>query len=181
MKKWLRMAALVLCGLVLGVNVYMANANRLVGNQMPMPFGVGAAVVLSGSMEPALSVDDLILVREADTYAVGDVVVFQTGGVLVVHRIIAIEGDTVTTQGDANPSPDEPMSTALIMGRVVGHIPAIGALVNGIKTPIGTLCVIAAAILLVEMPRLSEKKKEDQQREEIINEIRRLKEEIRTE
>ena len=181
MKGWLRLAALTVCGLVLGVNVYLANANRLVGNQLPMPFGVGAAVVLSGSMEPTLSVDDLIIVRETDTYAVGDVVVFQTGGVLVVHRIIALEGDTVTTQGDANPSADEPMPLANVLGRVVGHIPALGALVNGIKTPVGTLCVIAAAIALVELPRRREKKKDDQQREEILEEIRRLKQEVQSE
>ena len=180
MRGWLRLAALTVCGLVLGVNVYLANANRLVGNPLPMPFGVGAAVVLSGSMEPALSVDDLILVREAEEYAVGDVVVFQTGGVLVVHRIIAIEGDTVTTQGDANPSADEPMPLSNVLGRVEGHIPAVGALVNGIKTPIGTLCVIAAAIALVEIPRRREKKKDEQTREEILKEIHRLKDEIQS-
>ena len=43
-----RRVVLVLLGIVLGVNVYLANAQRLVGNQLPMPFGYGAAMVLSG-------------------------------------------------------------------------------------------------------------------------------------
>ena len=47
----LRILVLIICGIVLGVNVYLANANSLVGNKLPMPFGYGSAVVLSGSME----------------------------------------------------------------------------------------------------------------------------------
>lgn len=174
---WLRLSALALCGVLLGINVYNANANRLVGNQLPMPFGVGAAVVLSGSMEPALSVDDLIIVRQADDYATGDVVVFQAGGTLVVHRIIARDGDTVTTQGDANPVADEPIPIASIRGKVVASIPAVGVVVNGIKTPLGTLCVIGAAIALMEIPRRREKRRDDDQRREILEEIIRLRQE----
>ena len=45
----------------MGINVYLWNASSLAGNAMPMPFGFGMAVVLSGSMEPVLSVNDLLL------------------------------------------------------------------------------------------------------------------------
>ena len=62
-KDILRVLLLAVCGLVLGLNIYSANAKSLVGNHLPMPFGYGAAVVLSGSMEPTLSVGDLILVN----------------------------------------------------------------------------------------------------------------------
>ena len=62
-KDVLRWLLIVVCGLILGVNVYLANANSLVGNQLPMPFGYGAAVVLSGSMEPEFSEGDLIIVK----------------------------------------------------------------------------------------------------------------------
>ena len=51
---------------VFGINVYALNAARLAGNQVPMPFGVGASVVLSGSMEPTLSVGDLLLLKQED-------------------------------------------------------------------------------------------------------------------
>ena len=54
-KNLIRIIVLVVCGTVLGVNVYLANANSLIGNKLPMPFGCGAAVVLSGSMEPEMS------------------------------------------------------------------------------------------------------------------------------
>ena len=58
LKSTFRLLLLILCGLILGVNVYLANANSLVGNQLPTPFGYGAAVVLSGSMEPEFSKGD---------------------------------------------------------------------------------------------------------------------------
>ena len=56
-----RYVLLVTLAALVGINVYALNASRLAGNQVPMPFGVGASVVLSGSMEPELSVGDLLL------------------------------------------------------------------------------------------------------------------------
>ena len=87
----LRLLLLILCGLVLGVNVYLLNANSLVGNQLPMPFGYGAAVVLSGSMEPVFSAGDLIVVKDTDNFELKDIVVFQDGNSLVIHRIVEME------------------------------------------------------------------------------------------
>ena len=68
MKKLLRssVARYIILGLlavVIGLNVFSLNATRLAGDAVPMPFGFGGSVVLSGSMEPALSVGDLLIVR----------------------------------------------------------------------------------------------------------------------
>ena len=173
----LRTLLLILCGGILGVNVYLINANNLVGDQLPMPFGYGAAVVLSGSMEPTLSVDDLILVKEQESYSLGDVVVFQDVGSLVVHRIAHMEDDTIITQGDANNVSDAPIPFSAVKGRVILSIPYAGIIVNFIKTPVGTLCIIAAAIALVEIPRRREKRKDDEERQKILEEIKKLREE----
>lgn len=174
-KNIIRLTLLVLCGAALGINIYLANAGRLVGNQLPMPFGYGAAVVLSGSMEPELSKGDLIVVGEQEAYQMDDIVVFQDGNSLIVHRIIDITDDAITTRGDANNTADNPIHLSDIKGKVLFWIPFIGTLINFIKTPIGTLCLIALAILLVELPRKNEKKKDDEARQKIIDEINRLK------
>lgn len=42
----LRRILLIIIGLILGVNVYLANAKGIVGNKLPMPFGYGMANVL---------------------------------------------------------------------------------------------------------------------------------------
>ena len=143
-----------------------------------MPFGYGAAVVLSGSMEPEMSKGDLIIVSKSDSYVLNNVVVFQDGNTLVVHRIIAIDGDTITTQGDANTVADNPIDKTVIKGEVIACIPWIGEIVNLIKTPIGTIGIIALAILLIEIPRRNEKKNDDEERQKIVEEIERLKKQL---
>jgi len=179
--KWktiLRRVLLVLCGTALGVNVYMANAKSLMGNQLPMPFGYGAAIVLTGSMEPTFSANTLIFVEECDSVAVDDIVVYQDGGSLVVHKVIAVDGDTITTKGDANNVADDPISHADVKGRVLFWIPGIGSVIALIKSPVGTVCLIAAAIALVEIPHLRKKEQDDEERQKLIDEIRRLKDEL---
>ena len=164
-------------GLLLGINIYSWNARSLTGNVMPMPFGLGGAVVLSGSMEPTMSVDDLIIVQAKRTYQENDVVVYQNGKMLVVHRIVEIDGDTVTTRGDANNSDDTPIECSQIKGKVIGVFPKVGKAVRLLKTPPATVTLIVAAVLTVELPYQKEKRKKEEDLERIKEEIRRLKEE----
>ena len=176
LKMILRIVALSLVGIFLGFNIYMWNAQSLTGNAMPMPFGFGAAIVLSGSMEPTLSVDDLIFVKEQESYAVDDVVVFQNGGILVVHRIIEMKEDgLVITQGDANNAPDEEMEISRIKGVVIGHIPNAGGIVRLIKSPIVSIGLLAVAVFLLERSYRKEKEKGENEMDAIKAEIRRLK------
>jgi len=174
-KTIIRTVLLVFVALIVGINVYAFNASRVAGDAIPMPFGVGLTVVLSGSMEPELSVGDLLVVVRQDSYAIDEVVVFQEGRIGVVHRIIEMDGTTVTTQGDANNAPDEPMDISRVKGKVVLAIPLIGHVVNMIKTPVATVVILAAAIFLLERSFHKEKEKDADQLEEIKREIERLK------
>ena len=166
---------------VIGLGVFSLNSSRLTGDQMPMPFGVGASVVLSGSMEPELSVGDLLIVTRADSYRVGDVVVYQSGRMAVVHRIISMDGTSVVTQGDANNVPDEPMDVSVIKGKVLWAIPLIGYLVWALKTPAGICMTVAAAVVLMEVSYRSEKKQTESEKEKLKAEIRQLMSELREE
>jgi len=173
-----RRALLVIAGLVLGLNLYQWNAAGLAGNALPMPFGTGAAVVLSGSMEPALAVDDLIFVRAQKQYAVGDIVVYQSGTELIVHRIIAQDEKQITTQGDANNAADAPVDIRAVKGAVVLRIPRLGALVKLLKLPAVALLLLISACILVERSFRTEKRQQAEQLDEIKAEIRRLKAEL---
>lgn len=156
-------------------NIYLLNEQTLQGNALPMPFGVGAAVVLSGSMEPALSVDDLILVKAQDAYSPGDVVVYQSGSSLVVHRIVRIGDGLVTTQGDANNTPDAPVEMSLLKGKVVSHLKNVGGTVRVLKSPVVAFGLMGLAIWLLEQSFRNEKKQEADDIAKIEEEIRRLK------
>ena len=127
----------MLIGLVFGFALWRWNAESMTGNAMPMPFGFGVGVVRSGSMEPELSVDDLIFVVECDEYQIGDAVVYQRRTTLVVHKIVAIEDGTAVTQGTANNAADEPIDISSIKGKVVFHIDGAGVAVARSRSPWG--------------------------------------------
>lgn len=177
-KSIVRHILLIILGLVLGLNLYLANARGVVGNQMPMPFGTGAAVVMSGSMEPTLSKGDLIFVRKAETFHTGDIVVYQSDSMLVVHRIVSLYGSTVVTQGDANNTADEPIDLSQVKGVVQFHIPFVGTILELVKTPAGTLLILLLAFALVELSFRRQKEQDDQDMEQVKAEIRRLKDEL---
>lgn len=174
-KTALRLGLMTLAGLVVGINIYLWNAQSLMGNALPMPFGYGAAVVLTGSMEPTIHQDDLIFVKAEEAYAEDQIVVYQSGNMVVVHRLLSIDGETAVTQGDANNIPDDPIPLTSIKGRVIGRIPRCGPIVRAVKSPVGTFVLVALALLLPEIGFRREKQKDEDELEKIKDEIRRLK------
>lgn len=42
----------------------------------------------TGSMEPTLSVDDLLVIHQESDYTPGDIITFRSGSGLVTHRIV---------------------------------------------------------------------------------------------
>ena len=176
-KKICRIVLIVFVSLVVGFNLYTWNAQSLMGNALPMPFGYGAAVVLTGSMEPTIGTSDLIIVAERPVYAVDDIVVYQSGKMLVVHRILEIADGIVTTKGDANNAPDAPVELSAVKGKVVTVIPGVGAVAKILKTPAATAVLVIGAVVLMEASFRKEKKKGDDELERIKEEIRKLKDE----
>ena len=172
-----RVAIIVFVSLVLGLNVYNWNAKSLMGNALPMPMGYGAAVTLTGSMEPTIGEDDLIIVKAQDSYELQDIVVYQSGSIVVVHRVIAMDGDTIITQGDANQAADEAINVADIKGKVIAIVPLLGSMARVLKTPTATIALLIGAVLLLEMSFRKEKQKSSDELELIKEEIRKLKEE----
>ena len=170
-----RILLFVLISLIIGLSVYRWNAERLAGNAMPMPCGFGMSVVLSGSMEPELSVNDLVIIAKSDSYETGDTVVYQSQGDLIIHKIIETDGVTAVTQGTANNIPDEPIPVEAIKGKLVLKLPKIGLAVRGIRTPIGVVIILAAVFLLLGRSYRQEKARDDAELEAIKAEIRRLR------
>lgn len=78
------------------------------------------------SMEPTLVTGDLLVMRQRDTYNVGQVVAFRSdmGGAVVVHRIVAVDGDRYRLKGDNNTFLDRYTPTAAeILGAEVLMVP----------------------------------------------------------
>lgn len=125
------------------------------------PFIYKTALILSGSMEPTLSVDDLVIVKRVDKINEGDIIAFYNeSGNKVMHRVIEIEGDTVITQGDANNVADTPISKDKVCGIYVGKIKYAGKIVKFIKTPLGISICFALTLLILIFPEKYEEKHE---------------------
>lgn len=170
----LRIVIIALAGAFLGIQLYSWNARSLGGNKMPMPLGFATSVVLSGSMEPELQVNDMIIVIARDSYEVGDVVVYQSYGTLIVHRIISIDGESVVTQGDANQTADPAIKLSDIKGEVVASLPYVGLILTFIRSPLGIILILGAAFFLMERSFRKEKQESMDELEQIKEEIRRL-------
>lgn len=73
--------------------------------------------VISGSMQPALQIGDVIIIKKANNYAEKDIITYDNGLTTITHRIKFINGDEIITEGDANDAPDKPITKDRILGK----------------------------------------------------------------
>lgn len=181
----LRIVLTVIASIILGINVYMLNAKRLAGNQLPMPFGYGAAIVMSGSMSPALEVGDLVIVKEVseegtvrqEDLSSGDVIVYEDGDSYVLHRIIEKnEPDKIfITKGDYNNSVDAPVSFRQVKGVLFQSIPGAGDVLLMMRNPLFIVFLIVLVVLWTELSIAADKKKAKAAADALRKEIEELK------
>ena len=120
-------------------------------------------VVSSGSMIPALTIGDIIIVNgdiDFDELNIGDIIVFdepKSGSKVIVHRVKEIhEASTrqIVTKGDNNLASDDWLVTSEdFLGGVIFAIPRIGYLTTALAPPMNYLLivVVVATIFLLEI------------------------------
>ena len=145
--------------LVLLANLYTLAAQKIFHNDSPAILGYRTAVVLTGSMEPAIRADDLVIVHRQETYSAGDVIMFRSGANTVTHRITEVTPEGYRTKGDANNTADQgkAITQAQIVGKVVAVVPGAGAALRFLRSPLGMLLLLAVGLGLYFLPRLIRK------------------------
>lgn len=143
-------------GKVVSTIVLLISLMALTGVAVAGLSGIRVRVEQSGSMEPALSTGDLVLVRSTAIEQIrpGEVIgVRSPTGRVIVHRVERLDGAPagvrVATKGDANPTGEEwtiPRGASVAL--VVGSVPAIGTAVNALQGPVLAVLVMLAALLL---------------------------------
>ena len=111
-------------------------------------FGYSGLVILTGSMEPNYHPGDIIFIHEQKDYKVKDVITFHQRGMVVTHRIVKKDGNTITTKGDANNSEDESIQISDVEGRVIGRIGHVGKVILFLQTPVGIVTLLVVLISL---------------------------------
>ena len=112
------------------------------------------AIVLSGSMEPALKINDIIIIKPSSKFKVGDIVIYEeeNSKISIAHRIIKINEDTIITKGDANNTEDKPVLKSKVKSIYVGKISYIGKFLKILKDPIiiSTLITLTGFLLITK-------------------------------
>jgi len=169
--KFLRISATIISGLltailtvILACNLYTIAVRAITGQLQPTVFGFSAAVVISGSMQDAINIDDMILTHKEKDYSVGDVITFRSGENLVTHRIVDRTDAGFITKGDANNAADlDPVAPEDVVGRVVLVIPRVGTAIAFLRTPLGMTALVLVGFALVEVPILIRRKLEEKE------------------
>lgn len=130
LERWVRSALLPSARLALWLVFYLS---LFLGAWITLGVGFGGwspVVVTSGSMEPAVSIGDVLLIDTSpeNTISQRSIVVFErSDGTAVAHRVFSVEGSELVTKGDANPSPDaERVVTAEVVGVARVLVPLAG-------------------------------------------------------
>lgn len=134
--------------LILAANLWLILSRVWLKQPVPSVLGYTPVYVLSGSMEPAFSAGDMILIHAVGQYEPGEVVTFREEGEFITHRIISETKEGFRVQGDANNVMDEePVAKEAIIGKVVFVLPGVGRLAAFLRSGKGVL-ILAALVLL---------------------------------
>jgi len=101
-------------------------------------FGYRIYLIMSGSMEEEISVEDAVLIKETYDIQKGDIIAFQNGNSVTVHRIVNIktEGNKklYQTKGDNNNIEDSNLvEQNQIKGKYVTKIAGLGKVAMFLK------------------------------------------------
>ena len=158
--KILNIAVTALLAVLVAVNLYTFAARKITGEPQPTVFGYASAVVLSGSMEPAISVNDMVIIHKQQSYELQDVVMYEGEHSMITHRIVGTNEGAYITRGDANNTDDPAVPAEKVVGKVVLVIPKIGAVIGFLQTPLGMLLLVLAVFLIIEVPAWLQRKKQ---------------------
>lgn len=117
------------------------------------------------SMQPTMYTGDLAIVRHASSYAVGDIVAFQTGEGIVIHRVIGGDGAAgYELQGDNRNEPDPWFPTnEQVVGKLWWHIPGGAARLGPLREArvFGALLGVAVAFAAIPGGRAMKRRRKD--------------------
>ena len=136
--------------------------------ETPSVFGIKTFCIISGSMEPEISVNDVVIIKETPKEEIkkGDIISFDKNGDIITHRIIYLttnkNGETTyITKGDANNIEDEGyVEYKDIEGKMIGKIPKIGKIIMALKSETTLIITLVILITIYIVEQRIERKKD---------------------
>jgi signal peptidase len=118
------------------------------------PYGIRTAIVLTGSMEPTLAINDFIIVKKPNNIELNDIVSYKSDNSKkeILHRVVSINGDEIITKGDANNKEDVPININQISGVYIGKVKYLGKIISFFTKPIGFSIAITIFMIIMLFP-----------------------------
>jgi len=140
-------------------------------------FGYSVFNVATGSMEPVISQNDIIVVKEQRDYELNDIVTFKSDNAYVTHRVISKSGNSYITKGDANNAKDVSIKKDDIIGKVV-HVIRQGGVWQQIFTSPTIIIMIFITLMLFDFAFSYKGNKEVVKEEEVkVVEVKEVEDE----
>lgn len=116
-------------------------------------FGYRMYIIMSGSMEPQINIKDAIITKQEAEPKVGDIIAFENGSAITVHRITKVytEGDNrlYQTKGDNNNAEDQGLvQKSQVKGTVKVILPVVGQTVYFLQSHFIVL-ILAIGIIII--------------------------------
>ena len=154
---------LILLAVILAISACTLAYDKFVKkSKIPSVFGYSVLIVASPSMTGAIEAGDAIIIKNSDSYAVGDVITYFPAdeSFSVTHRIVRMEGDKFYTKGDANQSEDpDPVLIEQIAGKVAVKLDKVGYFIGWLKSPAGIIIAAAFIVLLILIIVIEDKRR----------------------
>lgn len=164
MKKINYKKSLVIVGNVL-LTILIVIGILIAFSLLPIKNNYKILAVTSGSMEPAIGVGSLAIIKPASDYKVGDIITYKKPNAssdkeTTTHRIVEVSesaGSTFyKTKGDANDNADSALvSRDQVVGKYYFSIALLGYLIKYLKSLPGLILIIIipATIIIYEEAR----------------------------
>ena len=82
-------------------------------------FGYSVLSTETVSMAPTIEKGDIVIIKIGDEIRENDIITYKKNNVLITHRIMNIDGDTIIAKGDYNNTEDEPITKSQVIGKSV--------------------------------------------------------------
>ena len=146
--KILTIFLVIITALFVMLAIYNFISVKLLHKDYSNIFGYTYFEIVSGSMSPTIEKGDMILVKLDTEYKVGDIISFKDNDSIITHRIIEINDNNYVTKGDANNSPDNPITKDKILGKTVKIVSRAFILVKVFTTPkVLFMCIFTIIIM----------------------------------
>lgn len=135
-------------GVILLITIYNDVQVKVLNKSYADFFGYSTFEVQTGSMRPAININDLVIVKKDDSPKIRDIITYKKGKEFITHRVVEAYKETYVTRGDANNTKDEAIKKDQIVGKVVKIIPNFGAFRKTLLNPLVLITLIVSIYII---------------------------------